>query len=149
MPTKVRFVQDGKPAKEIEVDSPKLTINEVFISNASLNRAVTLRIALSITDSRGSTHKLSGEGKNRWGALLGQDDVETVSSRLRGQQPPPRVVSPVTIAPQTTVRGSLSFIIDTFSGGDDPFDLEVLRYYISGFVGKPEELFKFSLGLRM
>lgn len=144
--TKVHF---SGPAGErvAEVDPPNLTIGEVFISNISLTRSVTLKIALAITDKDGKAHKLGGEGRNAFGMTLGRNDLATRAYEKTGGAPPNYIVSPVRIGPQETVHGALVFVINAFSGSGGPLDDQVIEYYVKGstFAKSPEELFRYAL----
>jgi len=146
LPTKVRFTNQAGESKEAEVDPPNLGIREVFISNTSLTRSVTLKISLVILDKDGRSHKLTGEGRNSWGMVLGHNDRATRTFQKLGAPPPSYIVSPVTIAPQQTVRGALTFIINMFSGDGGADDEQVISYYAKGSSStKKEQLFRYTL----
>jgi hypothetical protein len=146
LPTKVRFTNSTGESKEIEVDPPKLGIREIYISNTSLTRSVTLKISLVILDKDGRSHKLSGEGKNSWGMVLGHNDRATRAFQKLGAPAPSYIVTPVTIAPQQTVHGALSFIINMFTGDGGAEDEEVIAYYVKGSaLGKKEQQFRYAL----
>jgi hypothetical protein len=145
---------DEKGEKKVtQVDPPQLQIGEIFISNASLTKSVTLRIFLVITDKDGKTHKRHGDGRGPFGHVLGHADFLTTTHAKRRLPPPNYILSPVAIPPQTTVRGSLHFIITEFQGicdggPSERFDNGLIAYYVRGSTfGKPEERFKYALEL--
>jgi hypothetical protein len=129
LPALVSYSGQGEE-KQIEVDPPCFRIEEIFISNISLHCAVTLRIFLVITDERGKTQKIHGDGKNSWGHALGYNDLLTKISKKNSMPPPNYITSPVSIPPQTTIRGSLQFIIGAFVGIGGDLDDKVLNYYV-------------------
>ncbi len=147
LPTTVHF--SGSPAGEkvAEVDPPNLNIQDVFISNISLTRSDTLKIALAITDKDGKTHRLSADGRNAFGMVLGRNDPATRTCKERGDVPPSYIVSPVRIGPQETVHGAFVFVINAFSGDGGPFDEKVLEFYVRGSAlpRSSEELFRYAL----
>jgi hypothetical protein len=129
LPTMVTYSGQGEE-KRAEVDPPCLRIDETFISNISLHCAVTLRIFLVIRDEQGRTQKIHGDGRNAWGRALGHNDVLTQVSQKNNMPFPSYIISPVSIAPQTTIHGYLTFIISGFIGGGGDLDDKVLNYYV-------------------
>ena len=96
-----------------EHDPMMFVIRDVYISNSSMTRTVTLRIFLvpwtkQHEDRRG---KSEGTGMSPWSGLMGRDDEITIWDKGRGLELTKYILSPVTIQPQTTVFGNLVFIM--------------------------------------
>jgi hypothetical protein len=96
-----------------EHDPMMFVIRDVYISNSSTTRTVTLRIFLlpwtkQYEDRRG---KLEGTGMSPWRGLMGRDDEITIWDKGRGLESTKYILSPVTIQPQTTLFGNLVFIM--------------------------------------
>jgi hypothetical protein len=128
--------------KAAKLDPPYLGIGDVYISNTSLNRSVTLRISLIIRDENGATVTLNADGIGPFGAVIGRDDYVTKALERDGRQPNKYILSPVSISPQTTIHGSLPFIIPF--GFGDKVDGDILDYYSSGVL-IPAKRFRFTL----
>jgi hypothetical protein len=96
-----------------EKDPPMFVIWNVYISNSSMTRTVTLRIFLvpwtkQHEDRRGN---IEGTGVSPWHALMGRDDESAIRDKEHGLESTKYILSPVTIQPQTTVFGNLVFIM--------------------------------------
>ena len=125
-------------------DPPLIRVRDVYISNTSLSKSVTLRIFLIITANDGQIISLDNGGFGPVGRRMGRDDWGTRHAILRGTELPKFILSPVSVPPQTTIYGSMPFIISVFGFGE-PGDTSILEYYAKGFLGPPEQRFKFSL----
>jgi hypothetical protein len=97
-----------------EYDVPCFCIPDVFISNSSLDRTVTLRIFLVIATKNSSPGRTRREAKATtwWGGKMGENDVSTLAFQRHGRTPTTYILSPVTIAPQQTLQGRLAFVFD-------------------------------------
>ena len=79
----------------ITLDPPFIGIGDVYISNTSLTRAVTLRLFLVIKDKDGKVTKLEGDGRGPMLRFMGRDDISTKFAQQRGLMPPKYILSPV------------------------------------------------------
>lgn len=104
-------IRRGDKVKTLKLDTPLIGTREIFISNTSLTNSVTLKIDLLLTDETGRETRLSGEGRDRWGKLVGRNDWATLALQKRDMETPHYILSPTTIKPQNTIRGSLLFLI--------------------------------------
>jgi hypothetical protein len=104
-----------------EYDVPCFYIPDVFISNSSLERTVTLRVSLAIyTKQMGSRRmRREGTGTTWWGGKMGENDAATLALQRHGRTPTAYILSPVTIGPQQTVQGRLAFVFDDVDPRDD------------------------------
>jgi hypothetical protein len=85
--------EDGEKAAQL--DPPFIGIGDVYISNTSLTRAVTLRLFLVIKDKDGKVTKLEGDGRGPMLRFMGRDDISTKFAQQRGLMPPKYILSPV------------------------------------------------------
>jgi hypothetical protein len=126
-----------------KLDPPLIGIGDVYISNTSLTKAVTLRLFLLIKDKKGNVTKREADGHGPFLRIMGRDDFATKLIEKRGLKPDEYILSPVSIPPQKTVHGALVFVISEFGfGGDGKVDNDILEYYASGVLNKT---FKYTL----
>jgi len=104
-----------------EYDVPCFYIPDVFISNSSLERTVTLRIFLVFTTKKSSPRRTRKEAKGTtwWGGKMGDNDAATLTLLRLGKAPTSYIRSPITLAPQQTVQGRLAFVFDHINVSSD------------------------------
>ncbi|TIU46002.1 MAG: hypothetical protein E5W19_28185 [Mesorhizobium sp.] len=146
--TLVNFTAADGQSSQRELHAAHLGIRPVFISNVSLDRSVTLRFSLAVVDGKGNVRMFPGDGKDRWGHVMGVHDFGAKIEKQRGISPTKYILSPITIAPQTTVDGWLQFIetmIDFDS--DDEFDKKTSSHFLEGVLGSGSDTFKYRLDI--
>ncbi len=133
-----------------EYDPPWLGIGDVFISNISKDRAVTLKIFLITTDEKGKVRRLEADGKGPLGNFMGRSDFATKLYQRKGIEPVNSfILSPVTLKAQETIHGTLPFIIHPF-GITKEINNQILTYWASHFVPNADGIppFKFHLEIQ-
>jgi hypothetical protein len=133
-----------------ESDPPWIWIGDVFISNISKDRAVSLRIFLIATDEKGQVNRLEADGKGPLGNFMGRSDFATKLYQRNGIEPGSSfILSPLTLKAQETVHGTLPFIIHPF-GFTKEINNKILEYWIGHFIPPVERNppFKFRLEIQ-
>ena len=125
-------------------EPPLLGIPRVFISNTSTKAAVTLQFFLVGKIDGKQIFRLDGEGKNGFGHQLERNDIGTKILQANDIETRRYILSPVTIQPQTTVNGSLPFVVNHVDP-NDPADESRYLWFVERAAGFGEEKFTYEL----